>query len=73
MNETLTYCALYLMGMVLGIVGAGGSILTTPIFVYLASYPVVIATTYSLVIVGLTAFAASVRYRRYIQYKRSLP
>ncbi len=49
-----------LMGLVLGLVGSGGSILTLPILVYGLGMDPVPATAYSLFIVGLTALAGSV-------------
>ena len=52
------------MGSVLSLLGAGGSILTMPILVYLFSIPVVEATSYSLILVGLTALMGSIGYFR---------
>ena len=43
------------MGVVLGLLGAGGSVLTLPILVYVCGIPPVLASTYSLGIVGATA------------------
>ena len=43
------------MGLVLGLIGGGGSILTVPILVYLFGVEPVTATAYSLFIVGTTA------------------
>ncbi len=43
------------MGLVLSLLGAGGSILTLPILVYLFNISVVDATSYSLLLVGVTA------------------
>ena len=53
-----------LMGLILSVLGAGGSILTMPILVYLFFIPVVEATSYSLLIVGLTALFGSIEYFR---------
>ena len=53
-----------LMGLILSLLGAGGSILTMPILVYLFFIPVVEATSYSLLIVGLTALFGSIEYFR---------
>jgi uncharacterized membrane protein YfcA len=50
------------MGMTLGLMGAGGSILTMPILVYFLNVPPVIATGYSLLIVGVTALVGAIRY-----------
>lgn len=43
------------MGIILGLIGGGGSILTLPILVYFFGLPVSIATAYSLFVVGLTS------------------
>lgn len=53
-----------LLGVVLGLIGAGGSILVVPILVYLFAIPAAQATGYSLVIVGTTALAGAVTYLR---------
>jgi len=50
------------MGTVLSLLGAGGSILTMPILVYLFKINIVEATSYSLLLVGLTALFGSVAY-----------
>lgn len=49
------YAASLAMGVALGLTGGGGSILTLPILVYLFGVLPVIATAYSLAIVGLVA------------------
>jgi uncharacterized protein len=53
------YAATVLMGMTLGVLGGGGSILTVPIFVYLLSVAPEQATLYSLFIVGATALVGA--------------
>ncbi len=53
-----------LMGMVIGALGGGGSILTVPALVYVLGLSAKEATTASLVIVGLTAGVASVGHAR---------
>ncbi|WP_141731769.1 sulfite exporter TauE/SafE family protein [Oligoflexus tunisiensis] len=53
--ELFGYTASILMGLSLGMIGGGGSILTVPILVYLFALPPVVATGYSLFVVGLTA------------------
>jgi uncharacterized membrane protein YfcA len=52
------------MGIVLGAIGGGGSILTVPILVYLFGQDASSATGYSLLIVGLTATYGAVSYYR---------
>ncbi|MGZ3775483.1 MAG: sulfite exporter TauE/SafE family protein [Pseudobdellovibrionaceae bacterium] len=56
------YAASILMGLSLGLIGGGGSILTVPILVYLFSLNPIISTTYSLFVVGLTALTGGVFY-----------
>jgi uncharacterized membrane protein YfcA len=58
------YAAMALVGVSLGIIGAGGSILTVPILVYLFELPSSVATGYSLGIVGSTAIVALIQYAR---------
>ena len=50
--EILGYVGALFIGLVLGLTGGGGSILTVPILVYLMSISPVTATAYSLFIVG---------------------
>ncbi|WP_435355785.1 sulfite exporter TauE/SafE family protein [Emticicia sp. SJ17W-69] len=57
--EILGYIGALLMGLTLGLIGGGGSILTVPILVYLFSIDTVLATAYSLFIVGLTSLIGS--------------
>ncbi|MCH1414670.1 MAG: sulfite exporter TauE/SafE family protein [Glaciecola sp.] len=56
------FLAAILMGIVLGVIGGGGSILTVPILVYLMAVPADIATGYSLLIVGATAAYGAISY-----------
>jgi len=70
--ELLGYIALAAMGITLGLVGAGGSILTIPILVYLLDVPIILATSYSLVVVGSTAFMGLLRYRHHILFKKAI-
>lgn len=53
-----------LIGISLGALGAGGSILTVPALVYLLHQPPAAATTGSLIIVGLTAATSSLNHHR---------
>jgi uncharacterized membrane protein YfcA len=57
----ISYVLALLMGVVLGLIGGGGSILTVPILVYLLHINPVTATAYSLFIVGSTALAGAIR------------
>lgn len=60
--EILGYILVILMGMTLGLIGAGGSILAVPILVYLLGVNPIVATGYSLLIVGTAALTGAVRY-----------
>lgn len=60
--EILGYIAAVFMGMSLGMIGGGGSILTVPILVYLFKVDPVQATAYSLFIVGMTALVGGFSY-----------
>lgn len=55
--EALGYLASILIGISLGLIGSGGSILTVPVLVYLFHMNPLLATTYSLAIVGLSSIA----------------
>lgn len=56
--------AAVVIGMVLGTLGGGGSILTVPVLVYVVGLPAVQATAYSLFVVGLSAAVGAVGYVR---------
>ena len=56
------FAATILAGATMGLIGGGGSILTVPILVYLLEIPPVLATGYSLFVVGLSALVGSVNY-----------
>jgi uncharacterized protein len=60
--EIAGYIGALIMGLVLGLVGGGGSILTVPILVYLFSIEPVLATAYSLFIVGATSAVGSISH-----------
>jgi hypothetical protein len=55
------YILALLVGISLGLVGSGGSILTVPILVYVLGFDVVTATGYSLFVVGGTALVGGIR------------
>lgn len=55
------YFSALLIGVVLGLIGGGGSILTIPILVYLMYIEPVTATAYSLFVVGITSAVGSVK------------
>ena len=60
--EIAGYIASILIGVALGLIGGGGSILTVPVLVYLMGVDPIIATAYSLFIVGVTSAVGSINY-----------
>lgn len=68
------YFLALLVGIVLGLIGGGGSILTVPILVYVMDVSPVTATAYSLFIVGISALVGAQRFyqRGDINFKFSL-
>ena len=59
--EIVGYFLAALVGVSLGLIGSGGSILTVPILVYVIGVNPVLATAYSLFIVGSTALVGGVQ------------
>lgn len=57
--EFIGFTAAILIGLSLGLIGGGGSILTVPILVYFFNIDPVIAGTYSLFVVGVTSAVGS--------------
>lgn len=57
--EIIGYMMALLIGLSLGLIGGGGSILTVPILVYLFKVDPILATSYSLFIVGITSLVGS--------------
>jgi uncharacterized protein len=64
MLEILGYVGAIIIGLTLGLIGGGGSILTVPVLVYLSGVTAVTATAYSLFIVGFSSLVGSVTYMR---------
>lgn len=59
--EILGFILAALVGISLGLIGSGGSILTVPILVYVMGVNPVLATAYSLFIVGSTALVGGIQ------------
>jgi uncharacterized protein len=57
--EIVGYFAALIIGVSLGLIGGGGSILTVPVLVYLFGVQPVLATAYSLFIVGTTSLVGT--------------
>jgi len=60
--EILGFAASVVMGLTLGMIGGGGSILTVPILVYIFHVDPMMSTAYSLFVVGLTSLVGSVSH-----------
>src|SRR3954454_21341324 len=60
MKELETYMASILIGLCLGLIGAGGSILTIPVFVYILKTDPVAATVYSMFVVGICSLTGAI-------------
>lgn len=65
--ELAGYLASLFIGVSLGLVGGGGSILTVPVLVYLFAVSPTLAISYSLFIVGVTSFVGA-----YNNYRKGL-
>lgn len=62
--EILGYIAVFFVGLMLAIIGGGGSILMVPILFYLFELPADISTSYSLFLVGFCAALGAFQYYR---------
>jgi uncharacterized membrane protein YfcA len=69
--EALAYVFAMLIGVSLGLIGAGGSILTVPVLVYIGHVEPVLATAYSLFVVGSTALVGGIQnsFKRLVDFK----
>jgi len=64
MLHYLGYFAAIFIGLSLGIMGGGGSILTVPVLVYLMGVSPLLSTSYSLFVVGFTSLVGATGYLR---------
>lgn len=71
MIESAGYILAAFMGLTLGMIGGGGSILTVPILVYVLNINPIKSTSYSLFIVGFAALFGALRYhvKNLVNYK----
>ena len=60
MAEVIGYLSAIVIGLVLGLLGGGGSILSIPMLVYLFNIEPALAGAYSLFIVGVTSFVGAI-------------
>ena len=63
-TQILGYVGALIVGLVLGLIGGGGSILTVPLLVYLLAYNPVVATAYSLFVVGISSMVGTYQKHR---------
>ena len=68
------FASAILIGVSLGLIGGGGSILTVPVLVYIFSVNPVLATAYSLFVVGSTSLVGAATYMKkgLVNYKTAL-
>lgn len=59
--EIFGFIGALIIGIVLGLIGGGGSILTVPVFVYILGLDPMVATAYSLFVVGTAALVGALR------------
>jgi len=71
MDEIIGYVGAVVVGLLVVLVGAGGSVLTVPVLVYLFHISPVIATGYALLIVGITSSISTLSYirRKMVNYR----
>ncbi|MCP4121560.1 MAG: sulfite exporter TauE/SafE family protein [Bacteroidetes bacterium] len=62
--ELVGYLSAILIGISLGLIGGGGSILTVPVLLYLFHLDEKLATAYSLFVVGATALVGGIQKQR---------
>ncbi len=74
LTAIMGYIGAIVIGVSLGFLGGGGSILTVPVLVYFMQVEPVLATAYSLFVVGVASFAGSIRYlqRSLVDFKTGL-
>ena len=74
MQEIVGFLSAVLIGIVLGLIGGGGSILSVPIFVYLLNIEPVLSTAYSLFVVGTTSLVGAIKnvQKRMVDFKAGI-
>lgn len=60
-NQILGYFLAVFVGITLGLIGSGGSILSVPILVYVMKVEPILATAYSLFVVGFSALVGGIQ------------
>ena len=69
--QVFGFLSTFFIGLILGILGGGGSILTVPVLVYIFSLNPITASAYSLFVVGISGLGGVIRNinRHIIDYK----
>jgi len=72
--EVIGYFSALIIGVSLGLIGGGGSILAVPVLAYLFSVNEKIATAYSLFIVGASALAGGIKqhFKGYVDWRTAI-
>ena len=72
--EILGYALALLIGLSLGLIGGGGSILALPVLVYIFGVPELDATSYSFFVVGIAAWVGTIQKSkdRLVDFKTAL-
>lgn len=72
--EILGFVLTLVIGLLVGLFGGGGSILTVPVLVYLFSIPATLSTTYSLALVSITSLIAATPHvlQKKLSFKKTL-
>ncbi|MDG3581217.1 sulfite exporter TauE/SafE family protein [Galbibacter pacificus] len=73
--EIFGYSGAFLIGLVLGLIGGGGAILTVPLLVYALALNPVTATAYSLFVVGATSLIGALKNmaKGMVDFKTAIP
>ncbi len=74
MLEIFGYACALVIGISLGLIGGGGSILAVPVLAYLFSVNEKVATAYSLFIVGASAFVGGLKqhFKGYVDWRTAI-
>lgn len=69
--EVLGYACALIIGITLGLIGGGGSILAVPVLAYLFAFDERVATAYSLFVVGSSALVGGIKkhFRGFVNWK----
>jgi len=74
MKEIITYAASIFVGLSLGMIGAGGSILTVPVFVFVLKIDPLVASVYSMFVVGISSLAGGIKaiFKKLVDIKTTI-